>query len=326
MSLQFFEMPKAIAIDEMTHTPRFGRFIAQPLERGFGVTIGNAFRRVLLSSLPGFAFTGLRINGVLHEFTTIPGVIEDVAEIVLNLKQVRFRGRGKKLSRVTLALKGPKEFTAEDIQKASAEIEILNPELHIATLNADAEFEMELRIGYGKGYVPAEENKSPDEPIGFIPLDAIYSPIKNVRYVVESTRVGQRTDYEKLILDVETDGSITPEEGVIEAGKILREHIDLFIALTKDEEAPTPQVPESEFDEIREKLLTPLEDLKLSVRAQNILKASNLKTVADLVRLTEAEVSELKKLGDRSMAEVKELVEKRLGLHFGMDVDKYLSK
>ncbi|MGB9773689.1 MAG: DNA-directed RNA polymerase subunit alpha [Bacteroidota bacterium] len=326
MSLQFFEMPKAIAIDEMTRTPRFGRFIAQPLERGFGVTIGNAFRRVLLSSLPGFAFTGLRINGVLHEFTTIPGVIEDVAEIVLNLKQVRFRARGKKLSKVTLALKGPKEFTAEDIQKASSEIEILNPELHIATLNADAEFEMELRVGYGKGYVPAEENKSPDEPIGFIPLDAIYSPIKNVRYVVESTRVGQRTDYEKLILDVETDGSITPEEGVIEAGKILREHIDLFIALTKEEETSSPQVPESESGEIRGKLLTPLEDLKLSVRAQNILKASNLKTVADLVRLTEAEVSELKKLGDRSLAEVKELVEKTLGLHFGMDVDKYLNK
>jgi len=326
MGVQFLEMPEAIVLDEMTHTPRFGRFIARPLERGFGVTIGNAFRRVLLSSLPGVALTGLRIDGVLHEFSTIPGVVEDGADIILNLKCVRLRVPSKKATKVALKLKGPKAFTADDIQKASSEVEVLNPELHIATLNADAEFGIELRVGYGKGYVPAEENKFPDEGIGLIPLDAVYSPVKSVRYVVESTRVGQRTDYEKLILDVETDGSITPEEGIVQAGQILRQHIDLFTDLgSKGEEAPKAETSASEIEVIREKLQLSIESLELSVRSQNSLKAANIKTVAELVSHTESELSNLRNFGDKSMSELREVVERSLGLRFGMDVNEYLN-
>ena len=209
--MNFFnlQMPERIELDEATYSSTFGKFIVQPLERGFGVTLGNALRRVLLSSLPGAAITMIRIDGVLHEFSTIPGVKEDVAEIILNLKGVRFKLIAKKPDKVHLELKGPKEFKAGDIQINNTDFEILNPDHHIATLNEDANFKMEIKIGRGRGYVPAEANKLPDQPIGVIPIDAIFTPIKNVAYYVENTRVGHRTDYEKLILEISTDGSIT---------------------------------------------------------------------------------------------------------------------
>src|ERR1051326_8824601 len=202
-----YQMPEKVQLDEANYSNTFGRFVLQPLEKGFGVTIGNAFRRVLLSSLPGTAFTGIRIEGVLHEFSTITGVVEDVAEVILNLKSVRMKLLNKKLTKINVELKGPRDFTAGDIQKANPEIEILNPQQHIATLNAGSEFEMELRIGRGKGWVPAEENKLPDQATGLILIDSIFTPIKNVRYFIESTRVGQQTDFEKLVLEIETDGS-----------------------------------------------------------------------------------------------------------------------
>jgi len=319
-----FQMPEKVQLDEATYSNTFGRFTLQPLEKGFGVTLGNTFRRVLLSSLTGTAFTAIRIEGVLHEFSTIQGVVEDVAEIILNLKAVRMKPLSKKVTKVTLELKGPKEFTAADIQKASPEIEILNPGQHLATLNAGASFEMELRVGRGKGYVLAEENKAPDQTVGVIPIDSIFTPIKNVRYFVESTRVGQQTDFEKLVLEVETDGSIGPDDALAQAGKILRDHIQLFLSFDVETEAAEELMEkDSEFARIRKILEMSVDELELSVRSHNCLRAANIKTIADLVRRDEPELLKFRNFGRKSLAELSEIIE-QFGLSFGMDVDKYL--
>lgn len=223
------QMPEGIELDEATYSNTYGKFIIQPLERGFGVTIGNALRRVLLSSLPGAAITMIRVDDVLHELSTIPGVTEDVAEIILNLKGVRFKLLSKRPDKVMIHLKGPAEFKARDIQNGTTEFEVLNPEQHIATLGEKAEFDMELRISRGHGYVPAENNRQADQPIGAIPIDAIYTPVRSVTYEVENTRLGDRTDYEKLLLEVKTDGSIAPDDALTYAAKILKDHIQIFI-------------------------------------------------------------------------------------------------
>jgi DNA-directed RNA polymerase subunit alpha len=230
----------------------------------------------------------------------------------------------KKTTRVVVPLKGPMSFTAGEIQKASPDIEILNPGLHIATLNADANFELELRIGRGIGYVVAEENKAPDQPVGLIPIDAIFTPIKNVRYFVETTRVGQQTDYEKLTIEVDTDGSITPEDGLAYAGKILRDHIQLFINFDVEPEAPKQESEQdAEFQRVRKVLLTPVDELELSVRSHNCLRAANIKTIADLVRREESELLKFRNFGRKSLAELSEIIEAER-LAFGMDVEKYL--
>lgn len=326
MAITNFTMPEKVQLDEGNFSLTFGRFILQPLEKGFGVTIGNAFRRVLLSSLPGSAFTALRIENVLHEFSTIPGVIEDVAEIILNLKAVRMKLINKKANHVVVALKGPKDFKAADIQKASPELEILNPGQHIATLNAGTELEVELYIGRGKGYIPAEENKSPDMPVGTIAIDSIYTPIKNVRYFIEQTRVGQQTDYEKLVLEVETDGSITPDDALAQAAKILQEHIQLFLNFSVDtESAEDLKEKDSEFARIRKVLQMSVDELELSVRSHNCLRAANIKTLADLVRRDEPELLKFRNFGRKSLAELSEIIE-QYGLTFGMDVEKYLQE
>jgi DNA-directed RNA polymerase subunit alpha len=320
------QMPEKIVLDDATYSPMFGRFIVQPLDKGFGVTIGNAMRRVLLSSLPGYAITAFRVDGVQHEFSTIPGVVEDVPDMVLNLKQVRMKLINKKTNRVLVPLKGPSTFTAGDIQKASPDIEILNPNLHIATLNADAAVELDLRIGRGVGYVVAEENKAPDHTLGVIPIDSIFTPIVNVRYFVETTRVGQQTDYEKLTMEIETDGSIAPEDALAYAGKILRDHIQLFINFDMEEEAPKEESEQdAEFARIRKILLTPVDELELSVRSHNCLRAANIKTIADLVRRDEAELLKFRNFGRKSLAELAEIVEAEK-LTFGMDVTKYLKE
>jgi len=317
-------MPEKIELDESTYTATFGRFTVQPLEKGFGVTIGISFRRVLLSSLPGTAITAIRIDGIQHEFSTIKGVEEDVADLILNLKQVRIKPINKKLTKLTVPLKGPGEFTAQDIQKASPEIEILNPELQIARLNKDASFELELRLGRGKGYVSAEENKTADQPLGMISIDSIFTPIKNVRYFVEPTRVGGQTDFEKLIIEIETDGSITPEDGLTHAGKILRDHIQLFINFDMEPEAEKVEsAEETKLSEIRKKLKMSVDELELSVRSHNCLRSANIKTIADLVRKDEGELLKFRNFGRKSLAELSAIVEE-LGLNFGMDVDKYL--
>ena len=324
MSLVNFQMPEGIVLDDASHTQMFGRFIVQPLEKGFGVTIGNAFRRVLLSSLPGYAITAIRIDGVVHEFSTLPGLVEDVSDMILNLKEVRLKATNKKVGKITVHLKGPGKFLAGALQDASPDVEILNPHHHIATLNRDADLDIELRIGRGKGYVTSEENKLPDQTLGVVAIDSIFTPIKNVRYFVEPTRVGQQTDYEKLVLEIETDGSVTPEESLTYAGKILRDHVQLFINFDNDLDTEKEEVEEdAEAARIRQMLRTNVDDLELSVRSHNCLRAAEIHTIADLVRREEAELLKFRNFGRKSLAELSAIVEEK-GLTFGMDVDKYL--
>jgi len=323
MSWTNFQMPDRIELDEQNYTNIFGRFFVYPLEKGFGVTIGNMFRRVLLSSLHGAAITALRIDGVQHEFSTIPGVFEDVAELILNLKQVRLKLLNKKAEKVTIPVKGPGVLTAGEIQNHTADFEVLNPDLKLITLEDSANFEMELRIGKGRGYVPAEENKIPDQPIGLVPIDAIYSPVLNVKYLVENTRVGQRTDFEKLILEIETDGSITPDDALTYSGKILKDHIQLFINFDiEPEEEETSEIDE-EMLRVKKLLKMSVDELELSVRSHNCLKAASIKTIGDLVYRDEQEMLRFRNFGRKSLTELNKILEER-GLHFGMNIEKYL--
>lgn len=324
MSTVNFQMPEAIELDETTRSDTYGKFIVQPLERGYGNTIGNAMRRVLLASLQGAAISSIKIDGVLHEFSTVPGVVEDVAEIVLNLKGIRFKLLNQRPEKVVVNLKGPYDFSAVDIQKNNTDFEVLNPDHHIATLGNDATLSMEFLIKKGRGYVLAEENRIPDQPIGTVPMDTVFSPIKNVMYTVENTRVGQRTDYEKLILEIWTDGSITPEDALTYAGRILRDHIQLFINFDVKPE----RVPEQEIDEeilrIRKLLKKSVDELELSVRSANCLKEAKIKTIGDLVAKDESEMLKFKNFGKKSLTELTEILKSK-GLEFGMNVEKYLS-
>ena len=324
MNRSTLQMPEGIERDEATYSSTYGKFIIQPLERGFGVTLGNTFRRVLLSSLHGAAIIQVRIESVLHEFSTIPGVVEDVSEIILNLKQVRLKLLNKRPERVSLALKGPREFKAIDIQNETTDFEILNPDHHIATLNEEAELKLELKIGRGRGYLPAEENKLPDQPIGTIPIDAIFNPIRKVNYSIENTRVGHRIDYERLILEVETDGSVTPDDALTFAGKILKDHIELFISfdVEPEEEEVVSQIDEEAL-RIRKLLKMSVEELELSVRSHNCLKAADIQTIGDLVGRDEQEMLKFRNFGRKSLQELSKILEEK-GLHFGMDVKKYL--
>ncbi len=326
MSVSSLKMPEAVVLDEANYTNSFGRFTLQPLERGYGVTLGNSLRRVLLSSLQGAAITSVKFSGVLHEFTTIEGVVEDVSEIILNLKQVRMKFLSKKPNKIDISLSGQGEWTAGDIQKASNEVEILNPELHIATLNKSAKLDIEIRVGKGVGYIPAQENIVPDQTIGVIPIDSIFTPIKLVKYDVENVRIGDKNDFEKLTLEISTDGSITPDDALTQAAKILREHVQLFINfdIEQEEEASVSQ-KDSESERIKKILLTPVDDLELSVRSHNCLKAANIKNLAELVRKDEQEMLKFRNFGRKSLAELMEIVE-TLGLDFGMDVDKYIKE
>jgi DNA-directed RNA polymerase subunit alpha len=317
-------MPEVIELDEISRSDTYGKFIVQPLERGYGISIGNSMRRVLLASLQGAAIVSIKIDGVLHEFSTIPGVVEDVAEIVLNLKGVRFKLLNQRPEKVVLNLKGPHKFVAKDIQRDNTDFEVLNPDHHIAEVSDGAELNLEMIVRKGRGYVPAEENRIPDQTIGTIPMDAVYSPIKNVTYTVENTRVGQRIDYEKLTLEIWTDGSITPEDALTYAGRILRDHIQLFINFDVKPE----RVPEQEIDEeilrIRKLLKKSVDELELSVRSANCLKEAKIKTIGDLVSRDESEMLKFKNFGKKSLTELTEILKSR-GLEFGMNVEKYLS-
>lgn len=316
-------MPEKVELDDASYAANFGRFIIQPLERGFGITLGNAFRRVLLSSLPGAAITAIRIDGVQHEFSTVKGVKEDVIEMILNLKEVRIKLLNKRPDKVSLHLKGNGEFRAGDIGNYTTDFEILNPGHHIATLNKNADFKLEIWVGKGRGYVPAEENKPLEASIGLIPIDSIFSPIRNVRYEVENVRVGQRTDYEKLILEIETDGSITPDDALTYSGKILKDHIQLFINFEIEPEEEETEEIDEEILRIKKLLRMSVDELELSVRSHNCLKNANIKSISDLVRLDESELLKFRNFGRKSLQEIQEILEKK-GLYFGMDVDKYL--
>ena len=304
------EKPK-IEIVEISEDNRYGKFVCEPLERGYGTTLGNSLRRILLSSLPGAAITSIRIDGVLHEFSTIPGVRDDVTNIVLNLKSLCFKMYSEEPRVLRLDVKGEKEVTAADII-TDPDVEILNPDLHIATLNEDAELHMEMTVERGKGYVAAEKNKKPDHVIGVIPIDSIFSPIQRVNYTVQDTRVGNVTDYDKLILEVWTDGSIRPEESVSRAASILISHFKLFqnmagIPEIEEEEEIVP--PEPEEPDASKVLETTIDDLDLSVRSFNCLKRANINTVADLVSKTEEDMMKVRNLGRKSLEEVKKKLE-----------------
>ena len=309
-------------------TDTVGRFEFRPLEPGYGQTIGNALRRILLSSLEGFAITSIKVSGVDQEFATIPGVIEGMQDIILNLKQVRFKRMVETVDSevANIVISGKQEFTAEDISKGLSSFKVLNPELHICSLEPAVKIEMTLTVGKGRGFVPADENRDMDAPIGTIPVDAIYTPIKNVNWTVENWRVEQKTDYEKLNLEIVTDGSITPNLALQEAANILIYHFKLFtddkkLSLESSIEAESKELDEESLH-MRHLLLTKLSDMGLSVRAYNCLKAADIDTFADLVSYSRAELMKFSNFGRKSLNEIDILVE-RMKLSFGMDVTKY---
>ena len=315
-------MPDEIVWVREAVTERYGKLVAEPLERGYGITIGNALRRVLLSSLQGASVTGVRIDGTLHEFTVVPGVSEDVTELVLNLKQLNLRliSDGPE----TLVLNADREgsATAADFE-GNANVEIMNPDLHIATLGAEATLHMEVIVDAGRGYVQAEDHPFAEKPIGFIPIDSVFSPVRRVNYHVENTRVGQRTDYDKLTLEVWTNGAVTPEDAVSFAAKILKDHLLLFMAF---EEEPVEEVEESLDDEqlrLLDLLNHNVEELELSVRSSNCLRDAGIRTLGDLVRKTEAEMLKYRNFGRKSLQELVDILSD-MGLSFGMDVDALL--
>ena len=289
----------------------YGKFVVEPLERGYGTTLGNALRRILLSSLPGAAVTSIKIDGVLHEFSTIPGVKEDVTEIILNLKKLAVRLNGESTKRVIINAVGPKEVTAADII-GDADMEIFNPDLHIATLEENATLVMEINLARGRGYVPAEMNKNENTPISVIPTDSIYTPVRKVNFTVENTRVGQVTDYDRLVLEIWTDGSITPDEGVSIGAKIMQAHLNLFIALT-DVTGSMEIMVEKEEDQKEKALEMTIEELELSVRSFNCLKRAAINTVEELTQKSEDDMMKVRNLGKKSLDEVKAKLEE-LGL------------
>jgi len=325
MAILNFQKPEKIILQKATDFE--AQFEFRPLEPGFGVTIGNALRRVLLSSLEGYAIIGVRIEGVDHEFATIKGISEDVVEIILNLKQVRFK---KKLDndvtqeKINLSIKNKSEFTAGIIGDATQSFEIMNPDLLICTLDPSAKLDIEITIAKGRGYVPAEDNKIKDAPFGYIPTDSIFTPIKNVKYAIENTRVEQRTDYEKLIMDVSTDGTIHPEEAVKQASRILIQHLMIITDenITFDsKEDKKEDVVDEQMLQLRKVLKTPLEDLDLSVRAFNCLKAAKINSLSELVQYEQEDLMKFRNFGQKSLAEIEQVLAER-GLHFGMDLSK----
>lgn len=326
MAILSFQKPDKVIMLESTDT--FGKFEFRPLEPGYGITIGNALRRVLLSSLEGFAITSMKIEGVSHEFDTIPGVIESVVDIILNLKQVRFKREVSEMEEETVkfTVTGKQEFTAEDIAKNLSNFSVLNPGLHICSMEPTVKLNVELHIGKGRGYVPSDENRVESAPVNTIPIDSIYTPIKNVNYYVEDYRVEQKTDYDKLNIEITTDGSIHPKDALTEAAKILIYHFMLFsdetISLEVPKEKNAPEALDEESLRMRHLLLTKLSDMELSVRALNCLKAANIETFADLVSHQRSELIRFRNFGKKSMNEIDLLME-RVKLTFGMDVTKY---
>jgi DNA-directed RNA polymerase subunit alpha len=325
MAILNFQKPDKIVLQKATDFE--AQFEFRPLEPGYAVTIGNALRRVLLSSLEGYAITGIKISGADHEFATIKGVIEDVTEIILNLKQVRLKKNGDgdiNSDKLELVIKGKEQFTAGMIGEATPNFEVMNPELVICNLDSSATLEIEIHIGKGRGYVPSEENRPKDAPVSFIAIDSIYTPIKNVKYTIENTRVEQRTDYEKLIMEVITDGTIHPEEAVKEASRILIQHLmiitDENISLDVKREEKEETVDEGML-QLRKVLNTPLEDLELSVRAFNCLKAAKINSLSELVQYTQDELMKFRNFGQKSLTEIDQVLGER-GLHFGMDISR----
>ena len=313
--------PKTLEVEEKTLTPTYGRFIGEPFERGFGTTLGNALRRILLSSLPGAAITKVRILDVVHEFSTIPGVTEDVTDLLLNLKEVRFRLRDSAMETATLKIQGAKSITAGDLT-VGPQVDILNPEAHVAKLGKEGKLELELEICQGRGYVPAEQNKSEEEPIGTIPLDSVFSPVRKVNVTVTNARVGQRTDYERLALEVWTDGSIEPREAVAIASRIVQDQLSIFSGPAEDGEGQEESAGVEDLPPTNENLFRPIEELALSVRSANCLQSADLRYVGELVVRTEPELLKTKNFGRKSLNEIKDLLHE-MGLELGMHLEAF---
>lgn len=321
ISWKTFEMPKRLECDEATYSKTYGKFVAEPFERGFGSTIGNSLRRILISSIDGTAVTSIKIDGVLHEFSTIPGVQEDVPQIILNIKQLilKSESRTPKILRLKASKKG--EVTAKNIVTDET-VEIINPDLHIATITKDANFNMELEIGRGRGFVPSEKNKKEGQAIGVIPVDSIFAPVRRVSYHVENTRVGQITDYDKLILEIWANGSMEPKDALLHASHILQKHLEVFLKfgqITVEDEAHEEETQENR--ELLDKLKLPVSELELSVRSGNCLREARIKTIGELVTKTEQEMLQYRNFGKKSLQEIVEII-KEMGLSLGMETPK----
>jgi len=318
------QMPKEIVSDQSSATENYSRFIIEPLERGFGNTLGNSLRRVLLSSIQGAAVVSLRIEGALHEFTTLEDVYEDVTDIVLNVKKIRVQMHADEMKTLTLKVSKKGKINA-GMFNVDPEVEILNPDLHILELVADREFTMELDIDSGRSYVVAEMNKRTDAPVGTVFVDSLFSPVEKVNYEIENTRVGQRTDYDRLILEITTDGSITPEDALSFGAKILKDHLQLFIHMDEDIEIEEEEEEDEETIRVRQLLQTRVDELELSVRSSNCLRAANIQTLAELVGKTESEMLKYRNFGRKSLNELNAILDE-LNLSFGMDISKFLEK
>lgn len=315
-----FEMPSRLVCDETTLTDQYGKFVAEPLERGYGTTIGNALRRVLLSSIEGAAVTQVKFDTALHEFTTIPGVVEDVTHIILNIKQLVLKLNSKTPANIYIKAEKKGKVTAANIVTGES-VEIINKDLHIATLAKGGKLHIEMEVGKGRGYVPAERNKKENQPIGVIPIDSIFTPVIKVNYRVEETRVGQMTDYDKLTLEVWTNDSITPKDALTFAAYTLQKHLDIFVKCGEiPEEEKIEQVDEKK-EELQRLLTKPVTELELSVRSSNCLKNANIKTIGDLVKKTETEMLKYRNFGRKSLTEIQQIL-KKMGLSFGMNLDE----
>ncbi|MGE0645124.1 MAG: DNA-directed RNA polymerase subunit alpha [Nitrospira sp.] len=318
-AMKDFQIPMRVEVDKDAHSPTFGRFTTEAFERGFGTTIGNALRRILLSSLTGAAVTTVKIEGVVHEFSTIAGVTEDVTAIILNIKSLRLALHTDKPKTIRLKKKGPGEAKGSDILH-DADVTILTPDLHIATLDKDATLDIEMTIKHGRGYVPAERNKEEGLPIGVIAIDSIFSPIKRVNFYVENARVGRMTDYDKLTMEIWTDGTISPRDALSTGAGILREHLDIFINPEERTEGKSEAGHEESHRELNKNLTRSVNELELSVRAANCLKNANIKTIADLVQKSEGEMLRTKNFGKKSLNEIKEILSE-MGLSLGTKVE-----
>lgn len=317
-----FETPKRLEVEKSTLTPTYGKFVAEPFERGFGVTIGNALRRVLISSIDGAAVTHIKIDGAMHEFSVVDGVMEDVAQIVLNVKKLVLRYHGKDAKKIVIDVHKKGEITGRDIQ-ADETLEIINPNQHIATLTKDVKFYMEMEVSRGRGYMPADRNKKDGAPIGSIAIDSIFSPVIKVNYFVEETRVGQMTDYDRLLVEVWTNGAVNPEEAMLYASNILQRHLDIFVNYG---ELPEEEEEEEEEDkEFLELINKPITELELSVRSANCLEAASIKTIGDLIQKSEAQMLKYKNFGKKSLVEIQNILT-GMGLQLGMDVQDRLKK
>ena len=319
MKWKNLRMPDGIVWDRETMTGSYGKLVAEPLERGYGITVGNSLRRVLLSSLQGAAVTGVKVDGVLHEFSVVEGVTEDVTELILNLKQMGVMVLSDGPETLVLHSEAEGDVKASDFEP-NPNVAILNPDLHIATLGVDTKLHMEVVIGTGRGYVQAEDHQFEEKPIGFIPIDSVFSPVKRVNYDVENTRVGQRTDYDKLTLEVWTDGTVPPEDALSYAGKLLKDHLLLFMAFDEEPQEEVEEVIDEEQLKLIDLLGHSVEELELSVRSSNCLRDAGITTLGDLVKKSEAEMLKYRNFGRKSLQELVDILSD-MGLHFGMDVD-----